>query len=377
MSDIRQKKLDFAKLAPIQALATVRCGFELETQAVDGKDYDELRLGDDDNEDRFDADAYACARSDAINNALSSLDFSNTFLDVLNGATTYRVGDYSVRSTNIKETVQKICTTFQEQYAWAEQAETYEAYLSDYEVTWDEVNDLEGVRNALHDFQEFIADEATDHISPSDFAVPREESDFNLPNGLQAKHDGSVRGPEIIVAGNGTTASKFSALLSQLTTEFDLEVDTGCSFHIHVSVPGITHTYGEKLQLYMMEYILRNIHRVPECVKDRWNYDTRYFKPHISREKFSFVHHHSRCNTWEFRCFGNIDSHADGMRCLQLAVEAMQFAYSVDLGLKESLFKSPSDWNRGYLERVLEGISLAAAVRADRREAHHAAQRAA
>jgi hypothetical protein len=159
-----------------------------------------------------------------------------------------------------------------------------------------------------------------------------------LPDGVEGVSDGSVSGPEIRTIGPNT-ASRFIECLRDVTG-LQIEVDTGCSFHIHLSVPGIQHSYGEQLQLAMYEYLLMNTHRLPDSVIHRWAASSkrdRYYQLRLSKEKFSFVHFHQAQRTWEFRCFGNVSEHDDGVKCLRLAVEALQYAYKISLGQPREL----------------------------------------
>ena len=160
--------------------------------------------------------------------------------------------------------------------------------------------------------------------------------------------DGSVRGGEIRTVG-ALTPQQFLSAATNLLNANHFEVDTGCSFHIHLSVPGVKHSYGASLQAEMTAYLLENMRRLPACVRKRLKSESgkRYAKLHLSKDKFTAVHFHAQ-GSWEFRLFGNIDSAVDARRCLLLAIEAIRHAYQVKLGktkslasaLKESAFAS-------------------------------------
>lgn len=153
------------------------------------------------------------------------------------------------------------------------------------------------------------------------------------PENIEMGTDGSVRGFEFRTRG-GLTSIQFDAAADHIFGEMTHTVDNGCSFHIHVAVEGLTHQYGERFQEALIEYLVENSERAPDRVRARWRAirNNRYILIHISDQKYSFVHKHPRFNTWEFRCFGNIDNAADAKVCRDLAVEAMQHAYKVISG---------------------------------------------
>lgn len=156
----------------------------------------------------------------------------------------------------------------------------------------------------------------------------------NCPDGLEVDTDGSVEGFEFRTEGPRTIAEFQAAARAVFRMSHD--IDTKCSFHVHLSVVGVNHSYGAKLQNAMMAYLARNVHRVPSTVLERWaNEDQveQYFKVHLANPKYSFIHWHSQ-GSIEFRCFGNVQNAADGMTCLTLAMECLQFAYRCKLGLE-------------------------------------------
>lgn len=152
---------------------------------------------------------------------------------------------------------------------------------------------------------------------------------------LEVGTDGSVRGFEIRTKNALSVQQFIRAAGIVFATDVEHLIDEGCSFHLHVGVKGAKLSYSADFQAALMEYLFDNIDKVPETVLSRW--DTlagdgatgRYFRPHISTEKYSFVHYHERCGTWEFRCFGNVRTKKDALRCLRLALHAMLYAYRV------------------------------------------------
>ncbi len=390
-NEVRLAKIKFAKLPTILAMQAVKCGFELETQLVDGYTLSQLE-GEDRNSDNddgvFDQDSFDDHCSDLANATWEYRDPVNTARLIASTMTVDRfiLGPNSVRVSSSYSTGRALRSLIT---AWIEHIRDNIA-VSDDDIgtlashlragTIDELtavdypavslfdmadavwSDRRGARqDLLGAIQECISAEesrenfttyGSDDDSDNDCAMNTE--DIMCPDGVTYKSDGSVSGPEFITKGNGTTASRFSSSLRQLFKNHTFKIDNGCSFHIHVSIPGITHKYGKLFQAYLMEYLLGQIHRLPESVKARWNGEVGYFKPLISKEKYSFVHFHESLGTWEFRCFGNVQNHADGMRCLKLAVEAMQYAYQVQLKRRKSAVSSHTDWSSHVLTDVLK-----------------------
>lgn len=144
---------------------------------------------------------------------------------------------------------------------------------------------------------------------------------------LECVSDGSVSGPEI----KPKRPLSFTEAESALDVLFknEMVVDTRCSFHVHVSINGNHARYDEKIQMYMIEFLVANIHNVPASCRARWmnRYQVaRYFAILPSADKYSFIHFHRRFKTWEFRCFGNITNSADAISCLKLAAGAYKYA---------------------------------------------------
>ena len=120
----------------------------------------------------------------------------------------------------------------------------------------------------------------------------------------------------------------------------DFDIDTRCSFHIHLSIKGVEHYYGKNLQAEMIGFILLNegYYSNEKLINRLDSSNVRYFKPQVKNEKMSFVNFQSDYRTWEFRCFGNIKHKRDFQKSLLLAYNALKHAYRVKLGLSDSLF---------------------------------------
>lgn len=230
---------------------------------------------------------------------------------------------------------------------------------------------LESVGRA--DLEDFI--DIYDYYSSSDFPLESDDSILNAEvKNIEMKYDSSVSGGEIIVK-KPTTPSLCLEIANQLFSENKFNIDTGCSFHIHLSVPGISHTYGQAFQSELYLYILSQWARVPESVRERWKRSLDYCRLNLSQEKYTFVHYHQGYRTWEFRCFGNVSTTADATACYQLALEAMRHAYAVSLQEKKAILSpfatqntlfqdfsrmiSAGRFDAGQLNASLGNVSLA------------------
>jgi hypothetical protein len=164
--------------------------------------------------------------------------------------------------------------------------------------------------------------------------------DLALGTDFDVVQDGSVDGFEIRTRG----ANEYDRVvdLAKKAFNYDHKIDERCSFHIHLSVDGIRHSYGSRLQTAMIEFLLSNLTRMPASVVQRWSKSNSYFKPKIGTEKYTFVHYHSRLRTWEFRCFGNVTNAEDAEACLNWAIKALQHGYKV-LNNEVTLLKDQYD----------------------------------
>jgi hypothetical protein len=161
-----------------------------------------------------------------------------------------------------------------------------------------------------------------------------DEYSLDLPYGVTVVSDGSVDGGEIrLDEPNDISGSidKLKRLQDAYDFVRDLKVDEECSFHVHLSYQGIKHSYGEKFQMLLYEYILTNMEALPTSVLERWLYNrsdwlSRYFDIRISDNKYNFVAYRSEHCTWEFRCFGNIKTAEAGAMCINFAKDAYIWA---------------------------------------------------
>lgn len=170
----------------------------------------------------------------------------------------------------------------------------------------------------------------------------------------QIGDDGSVQGGEIRTIGPRSIPEVLTA--AKVLSENDFLVGENTSLHIHLSVKGITHAYGQRFQAEMYAYLLRNLHRIPDSVRKRMVAEKgcrSYAKLLLGTEKYSAIHFHKKYGTWEFRLFGNTKNYVEMRTCLQLAYEALKHAYSVKLGKSESLLGSVTT---DQIQRVLEKL---------------------
>lgn len=186
--------------------------------------------------------------------------------------------------------------------------------------------------------------------------------------GIQAPHvevgdDGSVRGGEVRTVG-ALRPMEFMKAAEALFSKHDWEIDSGCSFHIHLSVPEVIHTYSKSIQAEMMAFILANQTRLPESVRQRIKGKQEYFRFEISTDKYRAIHRHSQ-KTWEFRLFGNVTSTLDAWRCLLLAIDTLRHAYRVRLRLTPALITVDSfeAFTNLAQESIKHGRSLTQQIR--------------
>lgn len=257
---------DFINANVFQRRAMVLCGFELETQSTDG-----MKAND---EGELDEDSYYEAISEARDELLNELP---SWLDI-----------HGRNNDSMRERIEEIA----------------------YEHASESVDSSEYTRDSL--------------------STIRDQVRWGSLSFVEVVKDGSVEGFEFRTVG-GLKYLPFAKSLTALFKKFDHEIDDGCSFHVHLSIPGIKHQFGTQFQIALNEYIIEHQIRLPESVRERFKGapNNQYISGLVgSKAKYSFTHaHHS--GTWEFRCFGNVQSASEGMACLNLAIEAMAYAYEI------------------------------------------------
>ena len=173
-------------------------------------------------------------------------------------------------------------------------------------------------------------------------------------------HDGSVEGPEIrIPDANGASIKEVKGVVKRIFMRYDLDIDEGCSFHVHVSANGHMAEPFRSERLYtqflMLKFLSDNADRFPDCVAERvvekmgYRSKSQYFDFDLNTgEKYMFVAYRGR--TWEFRCFGNVSGYWDGAKCIDLAVDAFLWAHHPEV--REAFKKYTGLENLCHLLRV-------------------------
>lgn len=164
--------------------------------------------------------------------------------------------------------------------------------------------------------------------------------------------DASVTGGEIRTKG-GHTISEFLHVCKLLSTN-DFGLNEGCSFHIHLSVPGIKHSYGRRFQAEIYAYLLSKWTEMPEGVQKRLvseNGARKWARLVLENGNKRVAVYTHPSGTWEFRLFGNVTKFSEMYKCICLAVGAMRHAYRVKLGLDKSLLMN------ARLEQVSDALA--------------------
>ncbi len=215
--------------------------------------------------------------------------------------------------------------------------------VADYLPTRDADRLRESIEQRVIDDDEIDRSEYRAEGDPVGYMV----SNYSIPSDVIVGQDGSVEGFEFRTRG----ARSFTQFMKAARGIFGLShaIDTDCSFHIHLAIKDVKHTYGERLHMAMVEFLAENIDRAPESVRKRWSKidGNQYISQLIGEtEKYCFVRKHPQ-GTWEFRCFGNVTNAADARICLDLAVEAMAFGYKAVSGqaaLQADSLASRAEW---------------------------------
>jgi hypothetical protein len=329
----------------------IRCGFELEFQKLNGVNSESG--GEIDFDGEVDRDLLSSRSSEALGEldedeevlAHMGSDASDVF-EAINKLTGFCIQQVigSLKSGPLRDKLE--C-------AW-------DSACSDWRDAWEE-NELD--------------------TNPEDYYPSKEAEVYDSleTNGLtraliDCGDDQSVKGGEIRTVGP-LKPMQFLSASQDLLENNDFTVDTGCSFHIHLSVPGVKHSYGVALQAEMTAYLLDNIKRLPHSVRNRLSSEScsKWAKLRLSTDKFTAVHFHGQ-GSWEFRLFGNIDDSSDARRCLILAIESMQHAYRVKLGMTKALVVSKeSDRFAAMAMEVSQGVEFRGAVKKLRANERNAA----
>jgi len=189
-----------------------------------------------------------------------------------------------------------------------------------------------------------------------------------------ATQDDSVNGPELqFPEVGGASVEDVKYALKKFFENYKVEVDEGCSFHIHISDDSLAIPVNRLesfelpvdamyTQLLFLTYLWEFSHRYPlsvvERIADRWReYEMGFFMFQLGADKYLFVA--PRSDTWEFRSFGNVDNYEDACACIDFAVDAYRWAHHPDVREKYSyLLRVPRPRSNlhaacGRLEKLL------------------------
>ncbi len=254
-------------------------GFELETQRSEGYTPDD---GNDEGEPEFDEERFCEAVDEAVNDCLGR-DF----------------GDLPGRL----------------------RAEIFEKLSEHFRETLD---------------TEPFYEDVSSGVEPDDFKI---RYDVQL-KGIEVISDSSVSGYEFRTGRGGLALPAFVEHAERLFT-LGHEIDTGCSFHVHVKVKDVKHVYSARAFREVVAYLLSRYDDLPEGVRVRLkNTGTRdrYFGFDVNQgaEKYSAVNWHHQ-GTIEFRLFGNVKDTANGSKCARIAADALRHLYRVSAGLEAAL----------------------------------------
>jgi hypothetical protein len=154
----------------------------------------------------------------------------------------------------------------------------------------------------------------------------REEAEEKEPLGVPDcyhKHsDGSVEGWEYVFCRpvNYTTANKW---LKNFPWG-DAEIDSECSFHIHVSWPDIAHYATRQLKLLISLGYLCTVNKdlasIIEARVERNSWCDEYYAERISTGKYCAISQRKKDDsTYEFRIFGYVTNIDEAKACIDAA----------------------------------------------------------
>jgi len=300
---VNETVVRFANASLVEALGMLRVGFELETQMTEGRVYEDGG-GSSFNEREF--DNYCYDRADTDSRDVYALE------NYVGG-----IQDWRDEGGDMKELAKMPMEDLEEKFDFR--------------------------RSRIQERMEADNRESTDRSNF--YSDDEDEVDFNLGHLVTSCDDGSVSGWEF-KASRPLKISEFKTAVDRVF-RLDHEIDIACSFHIHLSIPGVKHTYGYLLQGDMTRYILDNWSLLPESVQQRKK-QMSYYKAQLSRDKYTAAAYHGHFGTWEFRIFGNVQNTKEGVACLLMAVRALQYAY------KQKIKRTAERVNQAILDTYID-----------------------
>lgn len=183
-----------------------------------------------------------------------------------------------------------------------------------------------------YDKRSTISDDDDDDDIPLAEYVSR-----HIPRTIESGEDASVSGGELRHSDPLSYDQTLSAW-GEVLRRSDYSIDEECSLHIHMSIEGKTHSFGPELSKWMHYYLVSNADTYPECIQKRWRagrMDEYFAIPEndykAENDRYSFIAFRDEMDltgtTWEFRCWGNVDSVENIKVCLDATIEAYNFAY--------------------------------------------------
>ena len=173
---------------------------------------------------------------------------------------------------------------------------------------------------------------------------------------LDIGSDGTVSGFEIRTRG-GLTPADFDAA-ARAVCSVPHTVDTGCSFHVHVKLPGRRLTYSQDFHRLLLEWLVCHVDEFPAPVLTRLadsGKRDRYFRPLLDEDKYRAIRHHPS-GTWEFRLFGNVADAESALKCRALTEAAVRHALRVAAGEAQPLLPgAKAEFERKCLEAFRTG----------------------
>ena len=330
---VNPKIKQFAFDSLLEAKQAIRCGFELETQETEG--YTESDCEDDGIceyrlDDLVDSDMEDVDVKDLIDNHGDDDSFFYNLDDIQFREVSKVLFDTEYPSLNA-------CAKFDtidEEYIFNAERDSQRDYILE---NWSEYN--EGSNG-----------------DPEDL--------ISAPRGMIIELDQSVSGFELRTDG----PKKYSEFIRCANDVFKMshEIDVSCSFHIHLSIPGIRPLSGGHMVKRLTQYIIDHQSELPESVLERFRQvgksAGRFFRPKVGSEgKSTAINCHSQ-GTWEFRCFGNVTNAADAKKCLDIAIRALHWAYRVRFKLEpfDSLPVTNEQWEALAVKAMEQNKTLLA-----------------
>jgi hypothetical protein len=363
--------LEIAKAPNIYAiLPHVRCGFELECQRMDGKTMRDI-------EKQYSRQSY---RSEELaREAIDKVDSTEKLIALLDAMQS----NYSSSQCHLGRYSRHFIGVIPSN-------EILREHMFMEALTKECRSKKSVAQEALKRYMEHAHVTFSRHVYPTDaiyrlfkIKVSTQERRVNwenfcsktleIPSSCNMSGDGSVSGPEIRTVG-GLTVQEFCRAVNELFEKHSFLIDERCSFHIHLSVNDVSHRYGERFQSWMLEYLFMNMTSMPESVVSRFCYYEcrgdelleidegdddddpypdeegekywmdQYFPFAITENRYAFVSY--RGQTWEFRCFGNVQDPREAKRCLLLAIGALKYAYECSKGISVPYLHSGPVWKR-------------------------------